>query len=46
VVRTGHWLTDPIALIVPFYAAVESIAQAKGIDPDRPRHLRKVTETI
>jgi glucosamine--fructose-6-phosphate aminotransferase (isomerizing) len=46
VVRTGHWLTDPIALIVPFYAAVESIARAKGIDPDRPRHLSKVTETI
>jgi glucosamine--fructose-6-phosphate aminotransferase (isomerizing) len=46
VIRTGHWLTDPIALIPPFYATVERIAQAKGIDPDRPRHLRKVTETI
>ncbi|MFN0114761.1 MAG: SIS domain-containing protein [Paracoccaceae bacterium] len=46
VARTGHWLTDPLALIVPFYAAVERIARARGIDPDRPRHLSKVTETI
>lgn len=45
VVRTGHWLTDPLALIVSFYAMVEGIARARGIDPDTPRHLKKVTET-
>lgn len=44
--RTDHPLTDPIALIVAFYAMVERVALARGIDPDRPRHLRKVTETV
>ena len=45
-VRTGHPLTDPIALIVSFYAMVEAVARARGIDSDRPRHLRNVTETL
>ena len=45
-VRTGHWLTDPIAAIVSFYGMVESVALARGIDPDSPRHLKKVTETV
>jgi glucosamine--fructose-6-phosphate aminotransferase (isomerizing) len=45
-VATGHPLTDPLALIVSFYAMVERFARDSGIDPDRPRHLRKVTETI
>ncbi|MFG5381314.1 SIS domain-containing protein [Yoonia sp. R2-816] len=45
-VRTGHWLTDPIAAIVSFYGMVETVAVARGIDPDRPRHLNKVTETV
>ncbi len=44
--RTAHPLTDPIALIVSFYALVEQIAVSRGIDPDAPRHLRKVTETV
>jgi glutamine---fructose-6-phosphate transaminase (isomerizing) len=46
VVRTGHPLTDPLALIVTFYAMVERVAVARGIDPDKPRHLNKVTETV
>lgn len=45
-IRTEHWLTDPIALIVSFYAMVEQVAVQRGIDPDTPRHLRKVTETL
>ena len=44
-IRTGHPLTDPIALIATFYAMVERVAVGRGIDPDTPRHLRKVTET-
>jgi glutamine---fructose-6-phosphate transaminase (isomerizing) len=44
-VRTAHPLTDPLALIVSFYAMVERFARDQGIDPDRPRHLRKVTQT-
>jgi glucosamine--fructose-6-phosphate aminotransferase (isomerizing) len=45
-VRTAHWLCDPIAAIVSFYAMVETVALARGINPDRPRHLNKVTETV
>lgn len=44
-VRTGHPLTDPLALIATFYAVVEQLARDRGIDPDTPRHLKKVTET-
>ncbi|MEL7149739.1 MAG: SIS domain-containing protein [Pseudomonadota bacterium] len=45
-VRTAHWLTDPVSTIVSFYVMVESVARMRGIDPDRPRHLNKVTETV
>ncbi|NKX43105.1 SIS domain-containing protein [Roseicyclus persicicus] len=45
VVRTGHPLADPLALVVAFYAMIEQLAVARGLDPDMPRHLRKVTET-
>jgi glucosamine--fructose-6-phosphate aminotransferase (isomerizing) len=45
VVRTGHPLTDPLALIVSFYAMIEGLAVARGLNPDVPRHLKKVTET-
>ncbi|WP_299732234.1 SIS domain-containing protein [uncultured Tateyamaria sp.] len=44
--RTDHWLTDPIAAIVSFYGMVETVARARGINPDTPRHLKKVTETV
>ncbi|MEX0286597.1 MAG: SIS domain-containing protein [Paracoccaceae bacterium] len=45
-VRTDHWLTDPLTTIVSFYGLVESVANRRGINPDTPRHLRKVTETV
>ncbi len=45
-VRTAHPLTDPVALIVSFYAMVEQVARDRGLDPDAPRHLQKVTETL
>ena len=45
-VRTNHWLTDPIAAIVSFYGMVEAVALSRGIDPDTPRHLNKVTQTL
>ncbi|QDC10015.1 SIS domain-containing protein [Oceanicola sp. D3] len=44
--RTGHGLTDPLALIVAFYAMAEAVARARGLDPDAPPHLRKVTQTV
>jgi glucosamine--fructose-6-phosphate aminotransferase (isomerizing) len=42
---TGHALTDPLSLIVSFYAFIEAFARRRGLDPDKPTHLRKVTET-
>jgi len=45
-VPTGHPLTAPVTQIVSFYAMVEKVALARGINPDAPRHLKKVTETI
>jgi hypothetical protein len=46
VVRTGHPLTDPLALIVSFYAMIEAVAVVRGLDPDMPRHLKKVTDDL
>lgn len=43
---TGHPLTDPLALIVSFYGFVEALARRRGLDPDSPRLLSKVTETL
>ena len=45
-VGTGHPYLDPISLIQTAYRFVEATAQAKGRDPDRPRLLKKVTETV
>ena len=36
---------DPIAAIQSFYPMVEALARARGLDPDAPRHLAKVTRT-
>jgi glutamine---fructose-6-phosphate transaminase (isomerizing) len=44
--RTGNSLLDPISLIQTAYRFVEATAQARGRDPDRPRLLKKVTETV
>ena len=44
-VATGHSLTDPLALIVSFYSFIEAFARRRGLDPDRPTNLKKVTET-
>jgi fructoselysine-6-P-deglycase FrlB-like protein len=35
----------PLTLVVPGQLLVEALARAKGIDPDAPRALRKVTQT-
>ena len=45
-VRTGHGLTDALVQIATFYGFVEAQSRLLGLDPDHPRHLRKVTETI
>lgn len=38
-------LLDPISMIQSFYGSAERIARQRGRDPDRPRLLKKVTET-
>jgi len=36
---------DPIAAIQAFYVMAAHLSNARGLDPDRPRHLSKVTKT-
>ncbi len=36
---------DPIAAIQSFYIMAEALSRARGLDPDRPPHLAKVTRT-
>lgn len=44
--RSGHPLLDPLTIIQTGYLEIERLAMALGRDPDRPRLLKKVTETI
>ncbi|WP_342620152.1 SIS domain-containing protein [Rhodoferax sp. GW822-FHT02A01] len=37
---------DPIVAIQSFYLLVEAVSRARGIDPDAPRHLSKITSTL
>jgi glutamine---fructose-6-phosphate transaminase (isomerizing) len=46
VVETAHPLLSPIPMILTAYLAIERVAQQRGRDPDRPRQLKKVTETV
>lgn len=36
---------DPISAIQSFYPMVEALARERGLNPDHPRHLAKVTRT-
>jgi len=36
---------DPIVAIQAFYVMAANLAVARGLDPDKPRHLSKVTKT-
>jgi len=42
----GHPMTAPVALIQSFYRMAAELAVARGYDPDRPAHLKKVTATL
>lgn len=44
-VQAAHEDLDPIAAVQSFYPMVEALARARGLDPDQPRHLAKVTRT-
>jgi glucosamine--fructose-6-phosphate aminotransferase (isomerizing) len=41
----AHPLVEPIAMTQSFYRMTCELAAARGFDPDRPPHLKKVTET-
>lgn len=42
----GHPACDPVAMLLPAYKAVEAAARLRGLDPDSPKHLSKVTRTL
>ena len=42
---SGHVDLDPISAVQSFYRMVEGLARARGLNPDKPRHLNKVTRT-
>ena len=44
-IATGHGATDSIAMTQTFYALAERLSRRRGLDPDRPKNLAKVTET-
>lgn len=42
----GHPVIESMLQIQTFYSAAEQLARARGMDPDAPPYLRKVTETL
>ncbi|WP_349261097.1 SIS domain-containing protein [Povalibacter sp.] len=45
-VVAAHPVIEPMLMIQSFYRLAASLALARGLDPDVPPHLRKVTETF
>ena len=45
VAQTESIELDPISMVQSFYTMVEALARARGMNPDQPRHLAKVTRT-
>ena len=43
---TGHGLIDPLVDLGAYYSLIERVALARGLDPDKPMNLSKVTETV
>jgi glucosamine--fructose-6-phosphate aminotransferase (isomerizing) len=46
VAKVEATLLEPVVMIHRFYHLAEALALRLGRDPDRPRNLRKVTETV
>jgi len=46
VAHTSHPATGLIGALASCYFAIEKVAVARGLDPDHPRLLKKITETI
>jgi glutamine---fructose-6-phosphate transaminase (isomerizing) len=45
-IADDHPICDAVAMLLPAYAAIETAARRKGLDPDHPLHLTKVTRTL
>jgi glucosamine--fructose-6-phosphate aminotransferase (isomerizing) len=45
-VPAAHPLIEPMLQILALYRAANALSLARGLDPDRPPHLTKVTETL
>jgi glutamine---fructose-6-phosphate transaminase (isomerizing) len=45
-VPSAHPLIEPMLQITAFYRAANAISVERGLDPDRPPNLSKVTETL
>ena len=43
--NADHCDLDPITAVQSFYLLVEAVSRARGLNPDRPPHLSKVTST-
>jgi len=43
---TAYPVLEPVVRIQSFYRMANALALARGLDPDRPPHLNKVTETL
>jgi glucosamine--fructose-6-phosphate aminotransferase (isomerizing) len=37
---------DPILLIQTFYMMAAKLATARGLNPDQPKNLNKITQTV
>ena len=42
----AHAAIQPLLLAQSFYKLANALSIARGCDPDRPPHLRKITETL
>jgi glucosamine--fructose-6-phosphate aminotransferase (isomerizing) len=42
----AHPVIEPMLIAQSFYRMANALSLARGLDPDRPPHLRKVTETV
>jgi glucosamine--fructose-6-phosphate aminotransferase (isomerizing) len=45
-IGSDHPICDPVCMLVPAYRTIERAALARGLDPDNPPHLSKVTRTL
>ncbi len=43
---TGYGKLDPLAALAAYYRMIERLTRERGLDPDAPDKLKKVTETI